>query len=254
MRTFVITLKELEFSKQMAERCRKTAKEVGYKPEIETFWGVFADDWVDVLPKTANCPMYRMGLQGSETVAGCFASHYLLWKKCIELNEPIVVLEHDARFLRPIPEELEFDKFVTFAYPSFFRAMDCTFIEPQDGLHPMRDDIPWGHHAYAISPEAAKIFCDDVEGGKRLVLRNDLFTHKKFYPWMQEYYPWAVTADQQYSTISMEGKGLTPGSQIDHKTLTEEQYDYFKRHFQATFLNCRLMIPEMKEKLNARKR
>ena len=75
MRTFVITLKELEYSKQMAELCRKTAKEVGYKPEIETFWGVFAGDWVNVLPKSAKCPVYRMGLQGSETVAGCFASH-----------------------------------------------------------------------------------------------------------------------------------------------------------------------------------
>lgn len=27
---------------------------------------------------------------------GCFASHFLLWNKCIELDEPIVILEHDA--------------------------------------------------------------------------------------------------------------------------------------------------------------
>lgn len=26
---------------------------------------------------------------------GCYASHYLLWEKCIELNEPIMVLEDD---------------------------------------------------------------------------------------------------------------------------------------------------------------
>lgn len=27
---------------------------------------------------------------------GCFASHYLLWEKCIELNQPIIILEDDA--------------------------------------------------------------------------------------------------------------------------------------------------------------
>jgi glycosyl transferase family 25 len=27
---------------------------------------------------------------------GCWASHYLLWNKCVELNEPIVVLEDDV--------------------------------------------------------------------------------------------------------------------------------------------------------------
>ncbi|ELR67905.1 Beta-1,4-galactosyltransferase [Photobacterium marinum] len=26
---------------------------------------------------------------------GCYASHFLLWRKCVELNEPIVVLEDD---------------------------------------------------------------------------------------------------------------------------------------------------------------
>ncbi|EJN6959563.1 glycosyltransferase family 25 protein [Photobacterium damselae] len=27
---------------------------------------------------------------------GCYASHYLLWQKCVELNKPIIILEDDA--------------------------------------------------------------------------------------------------------------------------------------------------------------
>ncbi|KPL93028.1 glycosyltransferase family 25 protein [Vibrio sp. L5-1] len=27
---------------------------------------------------------------------GCYASHYLLWQKCVELNQPIIVIEDDA--------------------------------------------------------------------------------------------------------------------------------------------------------------
>ncbi|MFL9776173.1 glycosyltransferase family 25 protein [Vibrio cyclitrophicus] len=27
---------------------------------------------------------------------GCYASHYLLWEKCVEINQPIIVIEDDA--------------------------------------------------------------------------------------------------------------------------------------------------------------
>ncbi|MEZ9340228.1 glycosyltransferase family 25 protein [Vibrio splendidus] len=43
---------------------------------------------------------------------GCYASHYLLWKKCVEINQPIIVIEDDAllfkeeffNFIEGIPE------------------------------------------------------------------------------------------------------------------------------------------------------
>ena len=38
---------------------------------------------------------------------GCFMSHFLLWKRCIELNETIVILEHDGVFIRNLPEDIE---------------------------------------------------------------------------------------------------------------------------------------------------
>jgi glycosyl transferase family 25 len=38
---------------------------------------------------------------------GCFMSHFLLWKRCIELNETIVILEHDGVFIRTLPEDIE---------------------------------------------------------------------------------------------------------------------------------------------------
>ncbi|MEZ9549087.1 MULTISPECIES: glycosyltransferase family 25 protein [Vibrio] len=49
---------------------------------------------------------------------GCYASHYLLWQKCVELNQPIIVIEDDAlifketflnfiRDISDIPENLE---------------------------------------------------------------------------------------------------------------------------------------------------
>ena len=33
-------------------------------------------------------------------------THYMLYKKCVELNEPIAILEHDAYFVAPLPTDL----------------------------------------------------------------------------------------------------------------------------------------------------
>lgn len=49
---------------------------------------------------------------------GCYASHYLLWQKCIELNESIIIIEDDAKIhtkhflsfiknINSIPEDVE---------------------------------------------------------------------------------------------------------------------------------------------------
>ena len=40
------------------------------------------------------------GKEMSDGERACFASHYSLWQKCVELNEPIVVLEDDVLFLK----------------------------------------------------------------------------------------------------------------------------------------------------------
>mgnify|MGYP007071564908 CR=1 FL=1 len=33
-------------------------------------------------------------------VAGCFLSHYTLWQRCVELNEPIMIFEDDVKLYR----------------------------------------------------------------------------------------------------------------------------------------------------------
>lgn len=37
----------------------------------------------------------------TETEKACWYSHFMLWKMCIELNDPIMILEHDAYFYKP---------------------------------------------------------------------------------------------------------------------------------------------------------
>jgi glycosyl transferase family 25 len=43
-------------------------------------------NWID--------PIHNTHITSGEV--GCFISHYILWKKCIELDEPIIIFEDDG--------------------------------------------------------------------------------------------------------------------------------------------------------------
>lgn len=104
-------------------------------------------------------------------VLGCFYSHYSLWKKCVELNEPIFIFEEDIVFYQkytPVDfngillvcvnfqgrsnEEVEnkllyFEKF-------FEESNSDPYIIPCT-----QDPIP-GACGYLIQPDSAKKLCD----------------------------------------------------------------------------------------------
>ncbi len=50
------------------------------------------------------------GMRTLSGAIGCLYSHLQLWKKCIELNEPIIVLEHDTIILSKFPENFSSTK------------------------------------------------------------------------------------------------------------------------------------------------
>ncbi len=51
-------------------------------------------------------------------VLGCFLSHYFLWKKCVDFNVPIGVLEYDAILIKSIPDNIlnQFDDYLNLDY------------------------------------------------------------------------------------------------------------------------------------------
>ena len=84
---------------------------------------------------------------------GCFLSHWHIWNKCIEKNEPLIVLEDDAilteRFNMEEIESLPYD-FVYLAYHEMREKIqiDDTFSKPV---------YPYWTLAYMIRPDAARI-------------------------------------------------------------------------------------------------
>ena len=94
-KTFVIAVKGHSVSEQQLTDCLSSATK--YNWAVEIFWGtngntLTEESWknIGVRPLLNKPTMHRKGTWG------CFFSHWNLWHKCLELDEPIIILEHDA--------------------------------------------------------------------------------------------------------------------------------------------------------------
>lgn len=93
-------------------------------------------------------------------VKGCFHSHYRLWKKCVELQEPIAIFEDDVKFYRNyIPVPFEGVLILSLGKSSFLADPGKTYLERPSGTPAA---LPWknfsmpGASGYAITPDAAQ--------------------------------------------------------------------------------------------------
>ncbi len=112
--------------------------------------------------------IYNYGRKAVLGELGCYASHMLAWKKCIELNEPIVIFEDDFRLKEGAVQALdECEKLID----------DYHFIRLEDGNKKPQYKVkstngmtlfnyfkvPQCATCYAISPIAAKKLLNNSE-------------------------------------------------------------------------------------------
>lgn len=106
---------------------------------------------------------------------GSVCSHILLWQKCVEINEPIVILEHDAVLIRKWPD-VDWEDVLHLDYEGSIkrrhlrRDSDIYRSKIIDGVFEMGfspADMPEMVtmncvYAYAIKPSAAQAAISDV--------------------------------------------------------------------------------------------
>ncbi|USD32689.1 MULTISPECIES: glycosyltransferase family 25 protein [Vibrio] len=96
---------------------------------------------------------------------GCYASHYRLWQKCIELNEPILIIEDDC-----LPTHFMKSSLNTLGQ-MHNRGYEYIRVEPQNGKATLLEEINGSHsvfwhdnrggtRGYSISPSGAKKLLD----------------------------------------------------------------------------------------------
>ena len=205
---FVIAITSLELSMKASELTISSGAQHGFKnvqvwpactPKNCNIWDEFKR------AEIPNQPFVAIKDSRTENIMGCFMSHYLLWNHCITRNEPILILEHDAVFIGGFPNRgdvPEFKGILSIARPSYggFRTPNGK------GVHPLTSKkyLP-GAHGYIITPDAAS---DLIELAHERPRPTDIFIHSDDFPWIQEYYPWIVYANDSFSTVQSPAKGL----------------------------------------------
>jgi len=150
----------------------------------------------------------------------CLKSHMTLWKEAVDINEPILILEHDAVFSRNFKPEnvvrqLRDGDILMLNDPRgatrrgrvyHERIIENDFgIHPIDGVNEPNENSPdgiAGNSAYIITPKAAKKALEYVD--KFGYWPNDAVLCKQLFPKkLKSIYPYITTVNQKYSTTSM---------------------------------------------------
>jgi len=187
MKAYIIHIKGNEKSEYTANLALESCQQ--YEYEAELFDGITPDtlnEWDKKYNLTVMKPshMYdrQIGLNGSKYTYECkysnFLNHYTLWNKCVELDENIVILEHDALAVESWKVKNFDELLVLNIYSGLYQPLfDCD-LKPDittginDYRNPYlvyRSDNLWRHGsmipgsaAYAISPKGAKRLIDNV--------------------------------------------------------------------------------------------
>jgi len=230
MKAYVITILGHEYSESVARRCIESADQFGIS--VETFSAVTKDtvaetmakenlqwSWANMNTAKNRCPytsleQFPYRTKSLEAKMACSMSHYMLWKHCVELDEPILILEHDAVFVAPLPA-IQFEGAIQINDPAGggYRGQDHSKIMRDRGtvgVHPLTPKRPLdsmipdgfsGNSAYIVKPWAAYKFKQAYKNHG--VWPNDATICLQQFPWLQELYPFVTVVKQTHSTSTV---------------------------------------------------
>lgn len=99
----------------------------------------------------------RRAKNHSNNELACYASHFCLWQKCIELNEAIIILEDDIRLENNFLTSLKEIQDSNFEYVRLGFTDKKKFISIKGNFYYTLEDIA-GAQGYYLKPSAAKKF------------------------------------------------------------------------------------------------
>jgi GR25 family glycosyltransferase involved in LPS biosynthesis len=191
MKAYVITILGHPLSEAAAERCIESGKKSDL--DIQRFEAVIPPEVGDVMndygiewnyPWEGEILDFKTGLkkrayQTRDPLAriACALSHYKLWHMCQDIDEPFLILEHDAKFIREFdPTPILESKFNIVGINNPLGATrkaklfhDIVVQSPKDLAHiPTIDnfDVPQGlagNSAYIIKPAGATAVIEAVD-------------------------------------------------------------------------------------------
>ena len=194
MKMYVITILENERSVQVADRCIASGLKFGHYIEKHK---AYTPKNCNVFEELEDLGYDELGFREKysriESCIAGFLSHHSLWHKCIELEEPIVIFEHDAVLVNNVPTLPMFD-ILNLGKPSYGKFNTPSFLGY--GALVSKPYFP-GAHAYRITPNGAAQLINEAQltaGPTDVYIHSNKFT-------LGEYYPWVAEARDSFTTI-----------------------------------------------------
>lgn len=153
---YVITLENNNISLELSKRCVTSLEKINMPYRIWFAADGTSDEQI-ILPKHLKQEKHLSWIKQSnnklsKSEVALFLTHFSLWAHCCTINEPIVVLEHDAVMVKP---------YVYHKYPNSIYYLGHS-VQRDNEVH-----LGWNYddnsyfyiaftHAYAIDPAAAR--------------------------------------------------------------------------------------------------
>lgn len=179
------------------------------------------------------------GRMPSKGEMGCYASHYLLWQKCIDIDEPILVLEDDVVVRPHLNQFFESISKVAQEY-GFVRLQEKgersqTYIKEKNDEYSVSflDNNFGGLLCYAISQSAAQKL---VDGCTRWTLPVDNYVGSLYLHDAPSYLfsPSMVESIQDFDTTIQLGEESSPPI---YRKLTRELYVIYRKVMMSIYNN-----------------
>lgn len=199
---YIISLKDNEVSQKFTQRCAQSCEAVQQPYKI--FYGFDAtNSKVKNQDYQLGQPVGELGeikvpdaLQGQAfinflrlqrsdlmyTQIACFLSHYALWCLCLDIDKPIVILEHDAIMVKPYHVHKFYNNIVYLgSKEQHIGGKEVYSIPPHGSDHKGLYRFICRAHAYAIDPAVAKNLVSyaikqGINTSLDVMMRSDIFS------------------------------------------------------------------------------
>ena len=158
---YVITVKGNHESEKLALRCIDSCKKINQNVKL---WQAFdgTDGQTIVVPPHLENQSYvkwikQVNNKYSTSQIAVFFSHLSLWAHCAEINQPIIILEHDAIVIKKLEVHNFFNCIQYLGNKEYLHHVKHPFgIPPHGTIYDRMWRFILRAHAYAIDPPVAR--------------------------------------------------------------------------------------------------
>ena len=156
---YIISLKDNKISQDMTKRCAESCEIVGQPYNI--FYGFDGNSGEIIVPEELEGQSWLKWLRLHDctltpTQIGCFYSHFALWTKCLEIDRPIIILEHDSIMVDKLEMHPVYNSIVYLGSREQYQGAPIYPTPPHGSDNKGLYRFICRAHAYSIDPAVAK--------------------------------------------------------------------------------------------------